>query len=120
MKIEMLRVLRCPGCHANHELVCSCPPIADEVIDAELRCKTCQATYAIKRGIPRFVDSDNYAQSFGFQWNRYAKTQLDSHTGRPISRNRLFETTRWPEDLSGQLVLEAGCGAGRFTEILLS
>jgi len=120
MKIELLRVLRCPSCHSSDELVCACQPIEGEIIDGELRCNACRTSYAIRHGIPRFVDGDNYAQSFGFQWNLYAKTQLDSHTGHPISRNRLFETTRWPKDLSGQLVLETGCGAGRFTEILLS
>lgn len=120
MKIDMLGVLRCPSCHANSELVCVCQAIDNDIINGKLQCNACRKSYVIKRGIPRFVDSDNYAQSFGFQWNLYAKTQLDSHTGRPISRNRLFETTRWPEDLSGQTILEAGCGAGRFTEVLLA
>lgn len=62
---------------------------------------------------------DNYAGSFGLQWNRHRKTQLDSHTGLPISRNRLFEVTGWPEHMGRETILEAGSGAGRFTEILL-
>src|SRR5206468_4390503 len=43
-----------------------------------------------------------------------------SATGRPISRQRLFLATRWPERLDGQKILEAGSGAGRFTEVLLT
>jgi len=71
--------------------------------------------------VPRFVSSDNYASSFGFQWNLFGRTQLDSHTGLPISRDRLFESTGWdPADLDGKTVLDIGCGAGRFTEIVLS
>jgi SAM-dependent methyltransferase len=32
----------------------------------------------------------------------------------------LFSASGWPENLAGQTILEAGSGAGRFTEILLS
>lgn len=70
------------------------------------------------RGIPRFVPSEAYASSFGLQWTRHAKAQLDSYTGMPISRARLFAATRWPERMEGERILEAGCGAGRFTEAL--
>jgi 2-polyprenyl-3-methyl-5-hydroxy-6-metoxy-1,4-benzoquinol methylase len=76
--------------------------------------------YPILRGIPRFVSNHNYASSFGLQWNAFRTTQLDSHTGATISRERLARL------LGGSLhvvenmrVLEAGCGAGRFTEVLL-
>jgi SAM-dependent methyltransferase len=65
------------------------------------------------------VPDDGYAESFGDQWNRWRRVQLDSVTGKPLSRARLFEGTGWPEDLTGQKVLELGCGAGRFTEVLL-
>jgi SAM-dependent methyltransferase len=69
--------------------------------------------------VPRFVPPDNYAQSFGFQWNRHARTQLDSYTGVPISAERVAIATGWPRCLEGEVVLEAGSGAGRFTEILV-
>lgn len=78
---------------------------------------------AIKQGgksIPRFVKHGNYAFSFGNQWNKFSKTQLDSYTNQPISYNRL--RTAYGESLNslkGLRVLEAGCGSGRFTEILL-
>ena len=72
----------------------------------------------IIRGIPRFVPHEHYTPSFGFQWKRHAQTQLDSTTGKPISRDRLFGVTGWPERMDGECILEAGCGAGRFTEVL--
>jgi SAM-dependent methyltransferase len=71
-------------------------------------------------GIPRFVPAENYAGSFGYQWNLHRKTQLDSFTGLPISKNRLFAVSDWSKELRGERVLEAGSGAGRFTEVLLS
>ena len=63
---------------------------------------------------------ENYASSFGLQWNEYRTTQLDSFTGVPISRSRLERLMGGsPNILKGKRVLEAGCGAGRFTEIML-
>jgi SAM-dependent methyltransferase len=76
----------------------------------------------IINGIPRFVKSDNYASAFGRQWNKFQKTQLDSYIKFPLSQERLkrcLGDDLW-NDLDGKLILEAGCGAGRFTEILLN
>ena len=72
-------------------------------------------------GIPSFVDDEPYVSAFGIQWMNHSKTQLDTHTGLDITRDRLIR-------MFGPLypirekknVLEAGCGAGRFTEILVS
>jgi 2-polyprenyl-3-methyl-5-hydroxy-6-metoxy-1,4-benzoquinol methylase len=102
-------------------LVCtSCRNGSLAARDEDLQCKNCGAAFRVVRGVPRFVPDDSYAQSFGFQWNVHARTQLDSFSGKPISRKRLFEATKWPTDLSGQTILEAGSGAGRFTEVLVT
>jgi len=70
--------------------------------------------------IPRFVPKENYAESFGLQWNRFANTQIDSKVGTTRSEVRFREETLWGEkDLAGKLVLDAGCGSGRFSEIAL-
>jgi SAM-dependent methyltransferase len=91
----------------------------ERIDEARMLCDGCRETYPVVNGIPRFVSVNNYAGSFGLQWNRHRTAQLDSHTGLPISRNRLFEVTGWPERMDGETILEAGSGAGRFTEILL-
>lgn len=76
--------------------------------------------FPVVKGIPRFVDSKNFASSFGVQWNKFRKTQLDSHTGTTITEDRLAEALDIPlEAVKGLKILEAGSGAGRFTEILL-
>jgi 2-polyprenyl-3-methyl-5-hydroxy-6-metoxy-1,4-benzoquinol methylase len=77
--------------------------------------------YPVINNIPRFVEPDNYASSFGLQWNRFSKTQLDSYTGTNISSDRLKRITGGDLTIfQGKKVLEVGCGAGRFTEIMLN
>jgi len=88
--------------------------------DEEVVCESCGRTYPIVGGVPRFVERENYASSFGLQWNIHSKTQLDSHIGLDISRERLFTASHWPERMEGETILEAGSGAGRFTEVLAS
>jgi len=74
----------------------------------------------VVRGIPRFVASDGYASGFGLQWKHFRRTQLDSYTRTTISRDRLTRCLGGSLDVvRGKTVLEAGCGAGRFTELLV-
>ena len=71
-------------------------------------------------GIPSFVEDEPYVSAFGLQWLKHAKTQLDSHTGLNITKDRLLRMFGpLCFDLDRKVILEAGCGAGRFTEILL-
>jgi len=74
----------------------------------------------VVRGIPRFAPSEAYAAAFGWQWKRFRRSQLDSYSGTTISRDRLTRCLGGSlEVVRAKAVLEAGCGAGRFTEILL-
>jgi SAM-dependent methyltransferase len=75
-----------------------------------------------RSGIPRFVEGPRYAQAFAVQWARHRLTQLDSHTGLTLSRDRARRCLgeRLWHELEDAQVLECGCGAGRFTEVLLA
>lgn len=65
-------------------------------------------------------DSDKYVENFGIQWEKFQKTQLDSHTGNTLTESRLVNCSGWDlNSLKGKLLLEMGSGAGRFTEIFL-
>jgi SAM-dependent methyltransferase len=81
--------------------------------------------WPIELGLLRMVDRSNYAGAFGLQWKSFPRTQLDSYTRTTLSRDRARRCLG--EDCWTMLhrrervdVLEVGCGAGRFTEILLS
>ncbi len=80
-------------------------------------CPACKRAYPNVNGIARFVDAQHYAASFGFQWHRYQKTQLDNEELRESERHFLAKTAMRPEDLKGKLVLDVGCGMGRFAEV---
>ncbi len=71
-------------------------------------------------GAYRVVQDSNYTDNFGFQWNKFQQVQLDHLSGSGITDERFFKATGWtPESMQGNLVLEAGCGAGRFTSVVL-
>jgi len=120
MKAQLLQLLCCPQCGGELKMS-NAQESGEEIESGSLQCPGCPREYPIVRSIPRFVPEENYAQNFGLQWNRFRKTQLDSHTGAPISRERLFFSTEWtPEEMAGKRILDAGCGAGRFAEVTLS
>lgn len=119
MRLEHLRHLACPDCQKPLQLGREERSEGGHVMEGALACAGCRQEYPVRGGIPRFVPADNYASGFGLQWNRHARTQLDSFTGIPLTTDRFFKDTQWPRDLSGQVVLEVGCGAGRFTEVVL-
>jgi|SRR3989339_138754 len=119
MKLRYLKYYCCTRCKANHLMINKDIQFSSkELINGNLMCSNCNKIYSVENGIPRFVSAENYISSFSYQWNLHRTTQLDSYTGLPISRNRLFDVTGWPENLEGQMILEAGSGAGRFSEIL--
>lgn len=120
MKQSLLEILRCPVCAAGFSLAATI--VTDGEVEAgELTCRGCASVFPVVSFVPRFVPAENYATNFGLQWNAFRPTQLDSHSGLAISRNRFFAQSRWSaEELRGKRVLDVGCGAGRFAEIALS
>ncbi len=106
----------------NRDLTCLRDPANGGVLvsGCDSMNSECGHSYPIIRGIPRFVGAENYSDDFGAQWNMFPKTQLDSFTGFEHSETRLARCLRGNlASLKDKKVLEAGSGAGRFTEVLL-
>ena len=89
-----------------------------EETDEAWICPACRQAHPIVGGVARFVPAEVYADSFGFQWKRFARTQLDSANGTTRSRDTFVEKTGWSlAELKGKRILDVGCGMGRFAEI---
>lgn len=118
MQNNHVKYLCCPKCRVDLEYIEREEQEHEQVV---LRCVSGEHTYPVINGIPRFVDLENYAASFGFQWNKFSKVQLDSYNKSGFSQERFRTITEWKEqDLKDKLVLDAGCGAGRFAEVVIS
>jgi SAM-dependent methyltransferase len=101
---DLLALVRCPRCRGSLDVV------GDPL--QELACRNCSAIVPIIDGIPRLA-GDTYAASFGRQWNRY-------DVMRPEEDDATFtiKTGVSPRDLAGKLVLDAGCGGGRYARLV--
>ncbi len=98
-----------------------CPYSGEELFfDLDRYISSSKRIFKIKNNIPRFCSEENYSDSFGFQWNIFDETQLDSFSGINITYERFWQETKWdPESLEKLNVLEVGSGAGRFSEVFL-
>jgi SAM-dependent methyltransferase len=101
MNDATIRLFRCPKCRA--------------ALDDEgnlLRCQGCGAVYPVEGGVPRLA-GETYVASFGRQWNRY-------DVARDEEDEAVFavKTGVNPRELGGKLVLDAGCGGGRYARLV--
>ena len=78
----------------------------------------CGQALDFKNNVLSLTPGDNYTQSFGEQWSQFSTTQVDSLNGASLSEDRFFSETGWTTaELENAVVLDLGCGSGRFTEI---
>lgn len=144
MRIALLEHLRCPQCHCGFE-VDVFEKVEDQIVEGLLRCNVKQHLYPVVKSVPRilsnafkqelefrlkyreFVEchnmtklsesnldlSDQIRLSFGRQWTTY-------QVQRPEEDEAYFrsKTAIDPARLRGKLVLDAGCGSGRYTRIV--
>lgn len=79
--------------------------------------------YPIVRAIPRFVSQEVYAGTFGYEWQRWSRVQFEAeNVGRPMAGHttKMFDaiTGFSAGALENKLVVEFGCGPGRFIDIV--
>ena len=121
MKRDLLSYLVCPGC----QIPLGCQATIEHDSDVEtgvLRCTQCGADYPILRGIPRFVTVERplsgrnveTASAFGWEWQEFNRLH-DLATCQAQFLDWIYPIT--PDFLKGKVVLDAGCGMGRFSVV---
>jgi SAM-dependent methyltransferase len=81
-------------------------------------------SYSIVRGVPRFVqhelnaDQARTRDSFGYEWTKLYPEHGHTSPEWRAERDIFLEYTRTvPSDFAGKLVLDAGCGNGRYAKL---
>jgi len=132
MKAWLMDLLACPTCGNDLRLEASEIGEHGGVKKGVLR-SACGQSFPVIDYIPRFVKTELYAQSFGIEWNLFPRTQLDRpndgdekriiynlkevRLGEESRESFILKTGIELSDLEGKLVLDAGCGMGRFSDV---
>jgi SAM-dependent methyltransferase len=103
---DILSIMQCPSCHR---------PL--ETAKSGLSCPVCARLYPAVNGVVSFTEGSNYADNFGFEWSYFARTQLDQQEGQESEKAFRERTGFTPQELKGKLILDVGCGMGRFAEV---
>jgi len=142
MRRSLLDYLCCPQCKCGFELRVL-EETEDQVSEGLLRCKDNRHLYPVVRSVPRILPtafeheidfSIKYREfisdhelitsgvagatektklSFGRQWTTYHVQRFNEDRAYFCSK-----TATDPASLKGKLVLDAGCGSGRYTKIV--
>ena len=95
----------------------------DEIVAGTLSCGAGHR-YPIVGGVPRFVqheldaDQARSRDSFGYEWTRLYPEHGHQTAERQAERDIFLEYTRTvPSDYRNKLVLDAGCGNGRYAKL---
>ena len=122
MKLKSVDWLRCIVCSAPlaRGILFTCSRYWNDRRGTAWSVRPVRRAFPIVRSIARFVPSEDYAHSFGYQWNYFDKTQLDSHMGNDLSRRTIFRHHAMAK-ANGRTGGSAkpACGMGRFTQIAL-
>ena len=116
---SFLNFIVCPKCKKELTITVT-QEDREEIISGVISCSYCGSEYPILRGIPRFIDnikSENdlrqvYADSFGHQWTTYNWLREEDE----LEFFQITDLTK--EDFSGKIILDVGCGGGRFARFL--
>lgn len=123
MRLTLLPLLACPECGGGLKFAAldSYPREDQRIEEGTLACESCTAEYPVRDGVPRLRPreqvsgrTDKTRESFGWEWLRYPGSL-------PEDREIYLEETMFPPaELSGKLVLDAGCGMGRYAAVARS
>ena len=127
MKKRLLELLSCPVCQRGDLILSVDSQNGDDILAGALECSNCKKMFSVINGIPRFVDGiiSNYDRQirdkFEMQWSKWGSEEVIFGRTKNESTDYFNEysgTGFSQGELAGKIVLDAGCGHGRFTEIM--
>ena len=119
MKENLIQYLVCPSCAGTIRNGSVVAREQAEIIEGTLNCQSCDHTWPIVRGVPRFAainevaqDKATTAEKFGWQWQHFNQFETGYENQflawiAPVTR----------EFFKDKVVLEGGCGKGRHTQL---
>src|SRR6266568_8540700 len=113
MKQHLLEYLVCPVSGNRLELEIL-EKDGEEILEG-LLLSPLGSRYMIRSGIPRFVPSETYTTTFGFEWNRHAGIYFDGKDKHRIHSTHSQLSRKLGlslEKIRDRLVLDVGCGTG--------
>lgn len=121
MKREVCELLVCPACQGGLELKIHEGDL-DQIISGEFVCENCARSYPVKDDIPYFSLAikhkgiKNQQETYSLWWNDYHSE--DSQTN-PRWRDFFYDSLMIKaEEFCGKVVLDVGCGNGRFSYVV--
>lgn len=119
MRPKLLTLLVCPGCGESFHLEATVKE-GEEVVEGTLACPGCEARYPIVGGIPRILpaamvdEQRRTSAAFGWEWNRFSQLHdLSLYTEQFLD----WIAPLSADDVRGRIVLDGGCGMGRFSAV---
>ncbi|MEW6368717.1 MAG: methyltransferase domain-containing protein [Acidobacteriota bacterium] len=119
MRPSLLRYLVCPACQAPLALETTKAHL-DVIVEGHLDCHPCGRRFPIVRGIPRVLagplerGEERTSEAFGWLWREFAVLH-----GQEDYRRQFMDWIHpvQPEFFRDKVVLDAGCGMGRFASV---
>ncbi len=118
MRDVLLETLRCPSCRGTLAVADGATE-GPHVVRGRLVCGGCGEGWPIIDGVPDFVSArgaeavEQTTSGFAVNWRRYSDVIL----AQPALNDELFRdwiAPMQPERFEGRMVLDAGCGMGRW------
>jgi SAM-dependent methyltransferase/uncharacterized protein YbaR (Trm112 family) len=126
LKITLFHFLGCPVCKGDLEceILQESPDLPwREIMEGQLTCIHCDKKYPVLGGIPRLlpdtqmtVDVQRTVDGFGYEWQTFNDQIQDGYMS---DRKNFFDFIHpVTEDFfKGKIILDAGCGMGRFLKL---
>lgn len=121
MRLSLLKLLECPICRTELH-VAAASSEGDRIREGHLECNN-RHQFPVREFVPVFAEAKDYMHVFSSLRQKPAgrlPTVGDLNVEKITQEEFIAETQIDPQDLRGKVVLDAGCGGGRFIEMLAS